>query len=300
MKKIGDLEGDQRGLASDSKALAQQTEAAQARRMEAQLDAFLAKAKQSLDGVQRRIGGAPPREAGSALGADLERARESVRQMRRQVPAKEWAEARKESERLVAGLRRAQGTLAERSANKPNSSSLESYAQQVSEAGALAQDLAADLAKLVPRGEEALTPGQREQARGMGERQDSIGERTERLAQELDKRQGQVPGGEVASSELGGIAGQMRQASKDLRQGAAVEGSGRAQEAADRLAKLRESMGQRPLGSGRSTREPVRIPGADEYRAPREWREELMEAMREQAPEKFRDEVRRYYEELVR
>jgi len=300
MKKIGDLEGDQRGLASDSKALAEETEAAQARRMEAQLDAFLAKAKQSLDGVQRRIAGAPPREAGSALGADLEHARESVRQMRRQLPAKEWAEARKESERLVAGLRRAQGTLAERSAGKPTSSSLESYAQQVSEAGTLAQDLAADLAKLVPRGAEALTPGQREQARGMGERQDSIGERTERLAQELDKRQGQVPGGDVASSELGGIAGQMRQASKDLRQGAPVEGSGRAQEAADRLAKLRESMSQRPLGSARSTREPVRIPGADEYRAPREWREELMEAMREQAPEKFRDEVRRYYEELVR
>jgi hypothetical protein len=59
-------------------------------------------------------------------------------------------------------------------------------------------------------------------------------------------------------------------------------------------------MGQRPLNSERSAREPVRIPGADEYRAPREWREELMEAMREQAPEKFRDEVRRYYEELVR
>ncbi|MGC9983260.1 MAG: hypothetical protein ABSF35_06470 [Polyangia bacterium] len=300
MKKIGDLEGDQRGLASDSKALAQETEAAQARRMEAQLDDFLAKAKQSLDGMQRRIGGAPPREVGLSLGADLERARESVRQMRRQLPAKEWAEARKESERLASGLRRVQGTLAERGAGKPPSSSFDSYSAQIEEAGALAQDLAADLAKLVPRGDDALTPGQREQARGMGERQDSIGERTERLAQELDKRQGQVPGGDMASAELGGIAGQMRQASKDLRQGAAVEGSGRAQEAADRLAKLRESLGQRPMGSGRSAREPVRIPGADEYRAPREWREELMEAMREQAPEKFRDEVRRYYEELVR
>jgi hypothetical protein len=44
----------------------------------------------------------------------------------------------------------------------------------------------------------------------------------------------------------------------------------------------------------------VRIPNADEYKAPREWRQELMEAMRERAPEKFRDEVRRYYEELVR
>jgi hypothetical protein len=298
MKKIGDLEGDQRGLAGDSKGLAQETEAAQARRMEALLDDFLAKAKQSLDGVQRRIGGAPPREAGSSLSTDLDRARDSVRQLRRQLPAKEWAEARKESERLVAGLRRAQSALVERGAGKPTSSSFDSYGAQINEAGTLAQDLASDLARLVPRGEEALTPGQREQARGMSERQDSIGERTERLAQELDK--GQVPGGDMASSELGGVAGQMRQASKDLRQGAAVEGSGRAQEAAERLAKLRESLGQRPMGSARSAREPVRIPGADEYRAPREWREELMEAMREQAPEKFRDEVRRYYEELVR
>jgi hypothetical protein len=198
----------------------------------------------------------------------------------------------------VTGLRRAQSTLVERGAGKPTSASFDGYSAQINEAGALAQDLAADLAKLVPRGEEALAPAQREQARGMGERKDSIGERTERLAQELDK--GQVPGGDMAGSELGGIAGQMRQASKDLRQGSAVEGAGRAQEAAERLAKLRESLSQRPLSSGRSAREPVRIPGADEYRAPREWREELMEAMREQAPEKYRDEVRRYYEELVR
>jgi len=151
----------------DSKGLADQAEAAQARRMEAQLDEFLAKAKQNLDGVQRRIGGAPPREAGSSLSTDLDRARDSVRQLRRQLPAKEWAEARKESERLVAGLRRAQSTLVERGAGKPTSSSLDSYGAQINEAGALAQDLAADLAKLVPRGEEALAPAQREQARAM-------------------------------------------------------------------------------------------------------------------------------------
>jgi hypothetical protein len=300
MKKIGDLEGDQRGVASDSKALAEETEAAQARRMEAQLDALLAKSKQILDGVQRRIAGTPPREAGSAVSADLERARENVRQLRRQLPAKEWAEARKESERLASGLRRAQSSLAERSAGKPTSSSLEGYSGQISEAGSMAQELATELARLFPRGEEALSPEQRERARGMGERQDNIGERTERLAQELEKRQGQVPGADMAASELGGISSQMKQAGKDLRQSAPVEGSGRAQEAADRLAKLRESLGQRPLGSSRTSREPVRIPGADESRAPREWREDLMEAMREQVPEKFRDDVRRYYEDLVR
>ena len=31
-----------------------------------------------------------------------------------------------------------------------------------------------------------------------------------------------------------------------------------------------------------------------------EWRHELMEAMREKAPERYREEVRHYYEELVR
>ena len=59
-------------------------------------------------------------------------------------------------------------------------------------------------------------------------------------------------------------------------------------------------MGQKPGESSRASREPVRIPDADESKAPREWRQELMEAMRERAPEKFRDEVRRYYEELVK
>ena len=57
-------------------------------------------------------------------------------------------------------------------------------------------------------------------------------------------------------------------------------------------------MGKRQ--SGRNQREPVRIPGADEIKAPREWRQELLEAMRERAPERFREEVRRYYEELVK
>ena len=51
---------------------------------------------------------------------------------------------------------------------------------------------------------------------------------------------------------------------------------------------------------GRSNRDPVRIPGADDSRAPREWRQELLEAMREQAPERFQEEVRKYYEDLVK
>ena len=54
------------------------------------------------------------------------------------------------------------------------------------------------------------------------------------------------------------------------------------------------------MGSGKSQHDPVRIPGADDSAAPRAWRRELLDAMKEKAPERFRDEVRRYYEELVK
>jgi len=59
-------------------------------------------------------------------------------------------------------------------------------------------------------------------------------------------------------------------------------------------------MQDRSMGGGRQRHDPVRIPGADESSAPRAWRQELLDAMKEKAPERFRDEVRRYYEELVR
>ena len=54
------------------------------------------------------------------------------------------------------------------------------------------------------------------------------------------------------------------------------------------------------MGNSRRGSDTVRIPGADESSAPRAWRQELLDAMKERAPERFRDEVRRYYEELVR
>jgi hypothetical protein len=145
-----------------------------------------------------------------------------------------------------------------------------------------------------------LSPEQHTRTRNLGERQGSIEERTRSLSRELAHRDDSVPGADPAAAELEEIAGQMRQASQDLGEGAAREGAGRAEDAAARLAKLRQNMGRRPSDGSRSTREPVRIPDAEAYKAPREWRQELMEAMREKPPEKFREEVRRYYEELVK
>jgi hypothetical protein len=92
----------------------------------------------------------------------------------------------------------------------------------------------------------------------------------------------------------------MHQAGESLRHDDSKGAAAAERDAADRLAKLRDSMQDRSMGGSRQRHDPVRIPGADESSAPRAWRQELLDAMKEKAPERFRDEVRRYYEELVR
>ena len=44
----------------------------------------------------------------------------------------------------------------------------------------------------------------------------------------------------------------------------------------------------------------VVIPGADQYRVPEEYRKDILEAMKQGAPEGFEEDVREYYEEIVK
>jgi hypothetical protein len=300
-RKVGEIEGDQRAVADDGAALAKEVDGELGRRVAAQQGDFLAKARQKLDLIQRKMAGVAPRELGGSAETAAEAVRENVRQLRRILPAREWNEAMREAERMVDGLAHLQHLSGRaRAQNRMSSQSLAGFDGQVDDAVIAARDLAADLARVIPRGGDVMSGEQRARARNLGQRQSSIEERTRSLAHDIGTRDESVPGAAPAASELEEIAGQMRQAGQDMEEGAAHEGAGRADEAALRLARLRQSMGQKPGDVSQLSRELVRIPDADASRAPRQWREELMEAMRERAPEKYREEIRHYYEELVR
>jgi len=101
-------------------------------------------------------------------------------------------------------------------------------------------------------------------------------------------------------------AGQhMERAESELRRRDARDAQGEESQALERLAKLKEQLQQerRPRDQqmgGRLDKEPVRIPGADEYRAPKEFRQDILDAMKRSAPADYKDLVKRYYEELVK
>jgi len=75
--------------------------------------------------------------------------------------------------------------------------------------------------------------------------------------------------------------------------------------AADALAKARDRArsAARQAQEGAVGDEPIRIPGADEYRAPERFREDLLDAMKKKdkkALEGYDDMIKRYYEELIK
>ena len=59
-------------------------------------------------------------------------------------------------------------------------------------------------------------------------------------------------------------------------------------------------MGEQQGDTGDPTQEKVEIPGAEAHRISEEFRKDLLEAMKQGAPERYKNEVQRYYEELVK
>lgn len=306
VKKIGELEGDERTLAGETKALSEQQEAQAEKKLRGKLADWTKAENEKLERLRQKLGDLRVGSPGSALSEEVERARESARQTKRLLAERDLAEAKEEADRAVSSLDRLGEHLegdgaAGRKPNEARDKARAAAARSTTEAQALAQEISDDIRAFLPTPDETLSPQERERASGQGERQSAIGDRTDEIAREAaGKGLGSTPGLDHAAEDLRGAAQQMREAARHLRRGETKQANGAQQNAAERLAKLRDSLQERSSGGGAKQRDPVRIPGSDESNAPRAWRQDLMDAMKEKAPEHFRDDVRRYYEELVR
>jgi hypothetical protein len=305
MKKIGDIEGDERALQKETQAISEKQEAEVERRLKGQMDDLLKREGEKIDQLKQKLAGVPTGDPESALSEEIGRARESAKQMRRLLTERDLAEAKGEAERAESSLERAGEHLdemaeARRARHGGVEAERDKRADAVGEARGLAQEIADDLSKVMPKPSETLTPADREAARGQAEKQAAIGKRTEDLAGEAARRLGKMPGMEKAEGELKGAGARMKEAGESLKRDESKPAATAERDAADRLGKLRDSMQERSMGGSEQHHDPVRIPGADESSAPRAWRQELLDAMKERAPERYRDEVRRYYEELVK
>jgi hypothetical protein len=196
--------------------------------------------------------------------------------------------------------------------------------QSRARAGENLEALLAELDALGNRRLEGVGPADREQLEGQGGRQGELADRAGELAERLQQFAEQTPLlGNEAERGARGAQGSMQGAGGSLGQGdpfGAVPQQGRALEQLaelnQRLQGARQQMqegmqgqgmqmmrspGQRPGGGQDVDRSRVDIPREMEARELREFREQVLRAMREgRYPEAYREDVERYYEGLIR
>ncbi len=196
------------------------------------------------------------------------------------------------------------------------------------EAERLTAEVKKELDELFPDPSEKMSGAQKQQMEQMAREQRQLRERMQALREQAAKIGEKAPiFDQDAERAMAGAQGSMEDASGRL--GGRDPGGALASErrALEQLQGLEDAMEQamqraRKNGTGKgfplplamrggrgsedgidgemNPDEKVLIPGADQYKVPEEFRRDILEAMKQGAPDAFREHVKEYYEEIVK
>ncbi len=177
----------------------------------------------------------------------------------------------------------------------------------VQRARPVAKELIDELSGLSPKPDQIMS-GEDHRALDRLRRREAINkDHAKRLADRAKQLGSELPGdaGPELGRKLGGAIDQMAAADERMKVKDPSGARAATRAAADALAKARDRArsAARQAQEGAVGDEPIRIPGADEYRAPERFREDLLEAMKKKgtvAPEGYDEQIKRYYEELIK
>lgn len=283
-------------------------------------------AKEAADAARAAEAGAPRRAQ-----LDAEQTREGLETLQRALAARDLPAALEASRQALGPASRTataieeEAQVAERYAQpgRPGAEGLREARRQASAAVQKTDSIRRELERLLPDPDRLLSPEERQRLAQQGKRQLALEQRAGGLQQRLQQLAEKAPiFPPSAAGAIGEARGHMGQASGEL-QGGNVQRGRAQQEAAleglDRFARGLEQMakgggagegfpfpfGQEGMGpewgdGEEPSGERVEIPGAEAWRAPAEFRKELLDAMKQGTPERYEGEVKRYYEELVR
>jgi hypothetical protein len=309
--KVSDLQHDEQQLRGETEEIRQRTKTEAQKRMRDQVQPFAKKARDQVAQLKKHLSEVEPRSVSPYDHEELQRVRQRTEDLDKMLQTGDLDEARGAARQADQGLQGVGADLRDEQARgwrapRPGEKKAREH---VEEAEKIARQLADQIDKMLPRPGELMSPEDQKKMGELADRQRAA----RRRAQELQREMGQKAGADGKPMQLPpqmseGLrdAGQhMERAGNELQKRDARDASGEESQALEKLAKLKEQMQQqrRPkeqMAGGRMDKEPVKIPGAEEYRAPKEFRQDLLEAMKRQAPAQYKEQVKKYYEELVK
>ncbi len=330
-RQLEELRGAQEKLAAETEAVQAEYRRRLAERL-AELTATVERLR-ALAGEARRELGQAEKGVSRRSEDDFAQARDRLADLERALAARDLAAALESARRALPPSQRFARGLEEDAAMAEkygplaelDPKALRAAERHASAAVPPAARVKEELEALFPDPQGVLGPGASarlgEQAKRQKGLQEQLAALRQRLA-ELSRRAPVFPQGAGEALESG--EGHMQEAAGSLARRDPVRGRGEQAQALDDLGRLQQGMqemaqsaqrgpgqggfplpfGREPGGEEGEGSEPlatkVEIPGADASRAPEAFRKDLLEAMKQGAPEAYRGEVQRYYEELVK
>jgi hypothetical protein len=329
-KQLEELQSQQEALASETEGMKTEYRKRISEKLKRLEDT--AKKLEDMTGEARKELSQAEKGVGARSEDDFAQSRDRLADLQRALQARDFDAALETARRALPALQRLEmgleddATIAERYRALQNKDPRDTREAQRHAVGALgpARKVKEDLEQLFPDPRSVF--GQREQQkmseleRKQAELEQKAGQLKQKLG-ELSQRAPVFP--PQAGDMLGGSQGHMLRAQGELGQKNPQRGHGEQRQALEDLARFKRGMeemaknsqqgggGGFPLPFGgeaggqngegmEASQDKVEIPGADAYRVPDEFRKDLLDAMKQGAPDAYKGEVQRYYEELVK
>jgi Asp-tRNA(Asn)/Glu-tRNA(Gln) amidotransferase C subunit len=331
-RQLEKLEGEQRQAADETEKIRAEYRRKVAERL-LEAEAALKKLQELAQGALRDLEAARP--GVSYRGeSDYEGASEAVSELSRALAMRELDGAADAAHRATQPLERLNQTMEEDAAaprsplsDRPRPQ-VELAQRRVGQAVPKVREIRDQLSRLFPDPRSVLSKEEQarmgELSRRQGDLEQEVAQLQEALAQ-LSRKAPLFP--PSAQGQLGESRGHMGEAAAELGNRNPQRGHGQQELALDALARFRKGLedaaksmqqggGQGGEGfpfpfadngpegregdGGDPSREKVKIPGAEAHKVPEAFRKDLLEAMKQGTPERYRADVQRYYEELVK
>ncbi|MEO1482230.1 MAG: DUF4175 family protein [Myxococcota bacterium] len=256
------------------------------------------------------------------LGDQLNRANQRLSDLDSLLEQKDLAEARRFGGMAENHLMWAESYLRNRA-----EATREPQAQKSWESGQTALEKTREvndlLDKLFPDPNDIMSQAERQQMERMARKQERLQERAGEMSEQMQELAEQMPVfGQEPRDAMARAQQEMGNAVQQMREGQLPGAAASKKKALEELNALQESMqqasqrsggrgmpmplagnqsrGQRPGQGDGVNRDPVELPSTDRNRANPSFRQELLEAAKQKAPNRYEDATRRYYEELIR
>lgn len=301
MDQTRDLMARQQEVNKETQALAEKEREQMRKMLEEQLKEKLAGVQQKGRELEKQVAEIKPERLSNPSARELGHVEQRVTELNSALERKAIMEALEMGERTLDRLDRVERMERLQSTEQP----------KIGKSQQLAKDITAELAQMAQDARQQMQKaqqGQSQKSQELGQKQQKLSDAAQKLGQRIQDGAKKIPGmGDKPMQSLQQAQKSMRDAAQRLRgqqPGQAQPGQQQAmsslQQIMDGLKRANQPQKAQRKQGRKMSHERVNVPKGDDHRGPDAFRKDLLDAMKDAPPDAYRDQVKRYYEALIK